>query len=63
MLTDPTGIAGIVSTVHFQISRFAGINPAGVNGGSVNVGFNGTDTSQDPPPTAFYLDNTVCAMN
>ena len=33
------------------------------NGGAVGVGFNGTDTGQDPAPTAFYLNNTVCAMN
>jgi hypothetical protein len=30
MLTDPTGIAGIVSTLHSEISQFAGVNPANV---------------------------------
>jgi len=30
MLTDPAGIAGIVSTVHSQISQFAGVDPAKV---------------------------------
>ncbi len=33
------------------------------NGGTVDVGFNGTDTGQDPAPTAIFLNNTVCAMN
>jgi cellulase/cellobiase CelA1 len=33
------------------------------NGGTVNIGFNGTDTGSDPAPTAFFLNNTVCAMN
>jgi Cellulose binding domain len=30
MLTDPTDIAGIVSTVHSEISQYAGVNPANV---------------------------------
>jgi Cellulose binding domain len=30
-------------------------------GGSVSIGFNGTDTGQDPAPTAFYINGTVCA--
>jgi hypothetical protein len=33
------------------------------NGGTVNIGFNGTDTGSDPAPTAFFLNNTICAMN
>ena len=33
------------------------------SGGSVGLGFNGTDTGSAPVPTAFYLDNAVCAMN
>ncbi|HEY3610126.1 MAG TPA: cellulose binding domain-containing protein [Pseudonocardiaceae bacterium] len=33
------------------------------SGGSVNIGFNATDTGQAPTPTAFFLNNTVCAMN
>jgi hypothetical protein len=33
------------------------------NGGSVSIGFNAVDTGQDPAPTAFLLNNTVCAMN
>jgi uncharacterized low-complexity protein len=27
------------------------------------VTVNGTDTGSDPAPTAFYINNTVCAMN
>jgi hypothetical protein len=33
------------------------------NGGTVSIGFNGTDTGQDPVPTAFYINGTVCANN
>jgi hypothetical protein len=32
-------------------------------GGTVSIGFNGTDTGQDPAPTAFYINGTVCANN
>jgi Cellulose binding domain/Fibronectin type III domain len=32
-------------------------------GGSVSIGFNGTDTGQDPAPTAFYINGTVCASD
>jgi hypothetical protein len=32
-------------------------------GGSVSLGFNGTDTGQDPAPTAFFINGTVCANN
>jgi Cellulose binding domain/Fibronectin type III domain len=32
-------------------------------GGTVSIGFNGTDTGQDPVPTAFYINGTVCANN
>jgi hypothetical protein len=31
------------------------------NGGSVSIGFNGTDTGQDPAPTVLYVSGTVCA--
>jgi Cellulose binding domain/Fibronectin type III domain len=31
------------------------------NGGSVSIGFNGTDTGQDPAPAALYVNGTVCA--
>jgi hypothetical protein len=31
------------------------------NGGTVSIGFNGTDTGQDPAPTVFYINNNVCA--
>ena len=31
------------------------------NGGTVSIGFNGTDTGQDTAPTAFYINGTVCA--
>ena len=33
------------------------------NGGTVSIGFNGTDTGQDTAPTAFYINGTVCANN
>ena len=33
----------------------------GANGGTVSIGFNGTDTGQDPAPTVFYINNNVCA--
>jgi hypothetical protein len=32
-------------------------------GGTVSIGFNGTDTGQDPAPTVFYLNNAVCSLN
>jgi Cellulose binding domain len=31
------------------------------NGGTVSIGYNGTDTGQDTAPTAFYINGTVCA--
>jgi Cellulose binding domain len=31
------------------------------SGGTVSIGFNGTDTGQDPAPTVFYIDDNVCA--
>jgi len=31
------------------------------NGGSLSLGLNGTSTGQSPAPTAFYLNNSVCA--
>jgi len=33
------------------------------HGGTVSIGFNGTDTGQDPVPTAFDINGTVCANN
>jgi hypothetical protein len=33
------------------------------SGGSVSIGFNGTDTGQDPPPAAFYLNGNVCGSD
>jgi cellulase/cellobiase CelA1 len=33
------------------------------NGGTVSVGFNGTDTGQTTPPSVFYINGTVCASN
>ena len=33
------------------------------NGGTANVGFNGTDTGQDPAPGAFAINGTVCSNN
>jgi Cellulose binding domain/Fibronectin type III domain len=33
------------------------------NGGSVSIGFNGTDTGQDPAPAALSVNGTACANN
>jgi cellulase/cellobiase CelA1 len=33
------------------------------NGGSVTIGFNGTDTGQDPAPTVLSVNGTACANN
>ena len=33
------------------------------NGGTVSLGFNGTDTGQAPAPAAFSINGTVCANN
>ena len=33
------------------------------NGGTVSVGFNGTDTGQDPAPTVLSVNGTACATN
>ena len=33
------------------------------NGGSVSIGFNGTDTGQDPVPTVLLVNGTTCANN
>jgi Cellulose binding domain/Fibronectin type III domain len=33
------------------------------NGGTVSIGFNGTDTGQTTPPSVFYINGTVCANN
>jgi hypothetical protein len=33
------------------------------NGGTVSVGFNGTDTGQTTAPTVFYINGTVCGNN
>jgi len=30
-------------------------------GGSTSIGFNGSDTGQDPAPPVFYLDGTACS--
>jgi hypothetical protein len=35
----------------------------GAGGGTVNIGFNGTDTGADPAPTVFYVNGNVCANN
>jgi hypothetical protein len=34
-----------------------------ISRGPVSIGFNGTDTGQDPVPIAFYINGTVCASN
>jgi hypothetical protein len=31
------------------------------NGGSVSIGFNGSDTGQNPAPVAFYLNGSICS--
>jgi cellulose binding protein with CBM2 domain len=33
------------------------------NGGTVSLGFNGSDTGQDPPPAAFRINGAVCSNN
>jgi hypothetical protein len=33
------------------------------SGGTVNVGFNGTDTGAAPAPTVFFINGNVCANN
>jgi Cellulose binding domain/Fibronectin type III domain len=33
------------------------------NGGTVSVGFNGTDTGQVPAPNAFFINGTICSNN
>ncbi|NUP53904.1 MAG: alpha-L-arabinofuranosidase [Catenulispora sp.] len=33
------------------------------NGGTVGLGFNGTDTGQYPAPAAFYINGNVCSNN
>jgi hypothetical protein len=33
------------------------------NGGTVSIGFNGTDSGQTTAPTVFYINGTVCANN
>ena len=33
------------------------------NGGTVSLGFNGTDTGQNPAPAAFYINGNVCSDN
>ena len=33
------------------------------NGGTVGLGFNGTQTGQNPTPAAFYINGTACANN
>lgn len=33
------------------------------NGGTLSLGFNGTDTGQDPAPTAFSINGTLCSNN
>ena len=33
------------------------------SGGAVSLGFNGTDTGQDPAPAAFYINDAVCSNN
>jgi Cellulose binding domain/Fibronectin type III domain len=33
------------------------------NGGTQSIGFNGTDTGQDPAPVAFYINGSICSNN
>jgi hypothetical protein len=49
------------STVTVQNASWNGTIAA--NGGTVSLGFNGTDTGQDPAPAAFYLNGSVCSNN
>jgi hypothetical protein len=43
--------------------RFGGRRGEVLGGGSVSIGFNGTDTGQGPAPTARYINGTVCTDN
>jgi hypothetical protein len=57
--------ARLLRQVLVVLSRMAvaGLVSAGpaapANGGSVSIGFNGTDTGQAPAPTALYVNGTV----
>ncbi len=33
------------------------------NGGTVSIGFNGTDSGQTTPPAAFYINGNICSNN
>jgi hypothetical protein len=33
------------------------------NGGTVSIGFNGTDTGQDDAPAAFWINGSICSDN
>lgn len=47
--------------VSVQDAGWNGTIPAG--GGSVSIGFNGTDTGSPPAAPVFYLNGNVCASN
>jgi hypothetical protein len=54
MLTDPQGIAGIVSSLHSQISTYAGVNPANVR---VLVTESNSTLDSDTQPSALFASD------
>jgi hypothetical protein len=54
MLTDPQDIAGIVSTLHSQISTYAGVNPAGVH---IMVTESNSTVDSDTQPAALFASD------
>jgi len=57
------GIALAAAALAGSPSQHAGAATIAANGGTVSVGFNGTDTGQDPPPTVLHINGTACANN
>ncbi len=54
MLTDPQDIAGIVSTLHSQISTYAGVNPASVH---IMVTESNSTVDSDTQPAALFASD------
>ena len=54
MLTDPQDIAGIVSTLHSQISTYAGVNPASVH---ILVTESNSSLDSDTQPSALFASD------
>ena len=54
MLTDPQDIAGIVSTLHSQLSTYAGVNPASVH---ILVTESNSSLDSDTQPSALFASD------